>query len=232
MPIYTHYPIRVRYDDYDTHTYRCESLQAIHAHVLRNFTRNMSCSTDDIIDVKYLISSIKDCRSRCYNISALTIYVSDGYSYTFTREYCPDADGLLSDISYASHMDLPVYGDTDFDIEWDWAEHRVIYQEVTKLPKRIKHYVSLGLIEGDINISVAPVKSSFVKQCKKLIKIDRRRKVPEIYKEWLETINYYPVELITPIAVSEPLEQQVEVATEPTTIDISSIRIGWSDDEW
>ena len=221
-PIYVHDPMCCPPNRYERYRYRYQTLQSVHKFVLRNFTREMSCSIDDIIDVKYSISSIKDLRNRYYDINALTVCVANGFSYTFTRCENPDADGLLSDISYDRYMDQPCTGDGGD--EWDWAEYRVIYEEVTKLPKRIKKAISLGLIEGDIVVSVPPVKSSFIKHHKELVKIDRRRKVPEIYKEWDETIYYYPVTLITPIAVPEPMEQPIIATDDEPTIRAKPVK--------
>lgn len=237
QPIYEHTPICCPPDRHNLYRYRYQTLQSVHAFVLRNFTRKMSCSTDDIIDVKYSISSIKDFRKH-YEINALTVYVANGFSYTFTRYENPDADGLLSDISYDRYMDQPCTGEDDD--EWDWAEYRVIYEEVAKLPKRIKEAISLGIIEGDIIVSVPPVKSSFIKHHKRLVKIDRRRKVPEIYKEWDETIDYYPVTLMNRIHIEEPAPCQAAepiIDTDECPVQTESIMpypvsIGWSDDEW
>ena len=230
-PVYKHDPMRCPPDRYQRYRYRYQTLQSVHTFVLRNFTREMSCSIDDIIDVKYSISSIKDSRNN-YPIKALTVYMANGFSYTFTRCENPDADGLLSDISYDRYMDQPCTGDGGD--EWDWAEYHVIYEEVTKLPKRIKKAISLGLIEGDIVVSVPPVKSSFIKHHKELVKIDRRRKVPEIYKEWDETIYYYPVTLITPIAVPEPTEQPIIATDDEPSVCAEPVKyssIEWSDDD-
>ncbi len=229
MPIYEHYPCDVSRDSHKLELFKYQSLQGVHAFVLKNFTRKMSCSIDDIIDVQYSISSTKDFRNLYYDINALTVYVTNGFSYTFTRDENPNADGRLSDISYYSYIDVNTYMDVD---EHDWVEHRVIYEEVTKLPNRIKEALSNGTIDGDIIVSVPPVKTSFIKHHKDLVKIDRRRKVPEIYKEWDETINYYPVTLMNRINVPE---STIDTVYEPS-VQTESFKpypsIGWSDDEW
>lgn len=206
-------------------------MQGIHSCVLTNFTRVMNVSTDDIMDIQYTISSTQNYRNH-YEIEALTVYMVDGFSYTFTSDENPHADGRIDDIVYSSYMTLPPYGSPDD--EWDWVENRIAYGEVSKLPARITEALSTGAIEGDIIVSVPPTKASFVKHHKKLVKIDRRRKVPEIYKEWDETISYYPVTLMNPPRIEDPPMDTYECPTPVQYIPRISVpvSIGWSDDEW
>ena len=208
------------------------TLNAIHREVLANFTHNMDCSVDDIDRVVYAISSYK------LHIEYINIVLVDGTDYIFAYEH-PDASGRPEDVAYTTDLRLreqrASYGyDSDSDDDY---EHGIIYRNSYRvhldrlqyLPKPIVKRIGTHTLKSDILISLPSTTKSFIKHHKDLVKIDRRRKVPEIYKEWDETIRYYPITVVDYAYPEEPIECTVD---DYTPIPIRRlVSIGWSDDE-
>lgn len=209
------------------------SLTAIHREVLSNFTRNMDLSVDDIDRVVYSISSYR------LHIDYINIVLVDGTDYIFAYEH-PDASGRPEDVAYT--FDLRVrelranYG-CDSDDEDDYGHgilyrnsYRVHLNRLQYLPKPVIKRIGTRELKSDILISLPSTMKSFIKHHKDLVKIDRRRKVPEIYKEWDETIRYYPITVIDYAYPDEPVECTADdYAPVPMPCSVS---IGWSDDDW
>lgn len=207
------------------------SLNDMHRGVLANFMRNMDCSVDDIDRVVYTISSYK------FFISAICVVLIDGTDYLFTYDN-PDADGTQEDIAYTTNLYCrEIRGSYAYELNSDEEDdyengifyrysYRVHLDKLKYLPKSITKRIGTHKPTSDIVVSLPSKRKSFIKHHKDLVKIDRRRKIPEIYKEWDETIEYYPV---TVVNYDYPEEL---ISTTSATETALSLNIAWSDDEW
>jgi hypothetical protein len=188
----------------------------------------MSCSVEDIDRVIYVISSHK------LTINSIRVVLTDDTDYIFTYDNS-DADGLPEDIAYTTDVRIR---EARSHPQWDNPEevdyergivycnsYRACLYRLNRLPRSITKRIGTHKLKSDIVISLPSKTKSFTKHNKVLIKIDRRRKVPEIYNEWDEIIDYYPITVIDYAYTDEPI---IGTCMEP----IMPISIEWSDDEW
>jgi hypothetical protein len=210
---------------------RSASLYAIHKEVMNNFAYNMDCSIEDIDRVIYKLTY--------YNLSIyyIRIVLVDGTDYIFSCEY-PDADGRLEDIAYTTSISyrewkIAYENDDSDEINDPFSgilirySYRVSFEKVERLPKSIIKQIGSTELEDDITISLPSKTKSFTVHHKELIRIDRRRRKgeQEIYKEWDETVNYYPITIID----YPPIEKPLNCPDNESSINYSNI--GWTDDD-
>ncbi len=193
---------------------RAGSLTYIHHKVLHNFADNMSCLVEDIDRVIYVISPYR------LTIMSIRVVLTNGVDYIFTYNN-RDAEGRPEDIAYTTKLRpqeeetaqaIAEANDPDFGSMFVimLPKYRVHLSELIELPysvaKRIGARSSFEL-KGDLTVSLPGKKVSYTKHHKVLEKIDRRRRKgnQEIYKEWDETITYYPITVVDYAHPDEPI---------------------------
>ena len=151
---------------------------------------------------------------------SIRVVLIDDTDYIYAY-YNPDADGRPEDIAYTTKLRpqeeetaraIAEAEDEDFDSLFVYAfpKYRVHLDELIELPysviKRIGARSSFEL-KGDLTVSLPGKKVSYTKHHKVLEKIDRRRRKgnQEIYKEWDETITYYPITVVDYAYPDEPI---------------------------
>lgn len=174
-----------------------KTLQALHSCVVRNFTRSMYCSTQDIVNVNYSIFRRADNPKR-YIISAIHIAMINGFDYLFTRYVNPHADAPLSAISYD-------------DFAKNGTHYRVEHNEISKIADRLRDLSPESLFPDvipngavckavdawwEIHLSLPAESVTETLHHKEWThRIDKRIKHRDnkIYREWDETVTHYPV---------------------------------------